>query len=358
MAVRRGIHVFEWIAQGTIPPERESLRFIHAYLKAQSTEDPAEMARLVTEERLPREAIPPAMLKHDAVWQALGPLMPPLAFVRNLPALTAHNAIRPMEAGWAVERINRMRARENADGTTRPAPVHPVNLLLAMMVYRMGRSVKGKNTWTPLSQIPEALDEAFHQSFSAAPATGQRIFLTVDTSGSMGWSNINRISNLTPRMAAAAVCMMVARREPNHVLTACSDKMENLDITSRDSLQDAMRKTQALEFNRTDMALPILHAAEQRIPADCFVIATDGQTYAGSVHPKAALGQYRKTMGIPATAVQLAFVANRQSIMDPKDAGTLDIAGFDAAFPQLLHDFLTSGQGAGKDQQDEGSVAV
>lgn len=335
-------HIFEWITQGTQPPERESLRFIHAYLKAQTIEDPADLARLITEERLPREAVPPAMLKHDAVWQALGPLMPPLAFVRNLPALTAHNAIRPMAADWAVKRLNSMRARENSDGSSRPAPVHPVNLLLAMMVYRMGRSVDGKNTWKPVAQICDALEDAFHQSFSAAPQTGQRIFLTVDTSGSMAGPELNRIAGLTPRMAAAAICLTVANREPNHMLTACSNRMENLDITSRDSLWDAMHKTQALQFDRTDMALPILFAAENRIPVDCFVIATDGQSFAGSVHPKAALEQYRRKMGIPAKAVQLAFVANRYSIMDPQDAGTLDLVGFDASFPKLLHDFMAS----------------
>ena len=333
-------HIFEWVTQGTAPPERESLRFIHAFIKAQTVADPAEMAKLITEERLPREAVPPAMLKHDAVWQALGPLMPPLAFIRNLPALTSHNAIRPMEAEWAVKRINSMRARENPDGSFRPAPVHPVNLLLAMMVYRMGRSVDGKNMWKPVTQICDALENAFHQSFSNAPQTGQRIFLTVDTSGSMAVGNLNRIANLTPRMAAAAICLTVASREPNHMLTACSDRMENLDITSRDSLWDAMNKTQALQFDRTDMALPIMFATENRIPVDCFIIATDGQTFAGSVHPKVALEKYRRKMGIPAKAVQLAFVANKYTIMDPQDAGALDLVGFDAALPRLLHDFM------------------
>ena len=338
-------HAFEWITQGTVPPEREPLRFIHAYLKAQDIEDPAEMAKLVTAERLPREAIPPAMLKHDAVWQALGPLMPPLAFIRNLPALTSHEAIRPMESTWAVDRIRGMRARTNADGSERPAPVHPVNLLLAMMVYRMGRSVKGKNTWKPVPQVSEALDEAFHESFSAAPQTGQRVFLTVDTSGSMDTTQINSIADLSPRMAAAAICLTVARREPNHMITACSAQMETLDIMARDSLQDVMNKTKALRFNRTDMSLPILFALENQIPVDCFVVATDGQTFAGHIHPSEALRQYRQKMDIPAKAVQLAFVANKFSIMDPKDAGTLDIPGFDGAMPRVLHDFMVGMNG-------------
>ena len=256
-----------------------------------------------------------------------------------------------MEATWAVERIREMRTRTHADGSERPAPIHPVNLLLSMMVYRMGHSVKGNSTWQPVAQVSEALDEAFHESFSAAPQTGQRVFLTVDTSGSMGMSQIDQITGLTPRMAAAAVCLTVARREPNHMITACSDRMEDLDVTARDSLQDVMNKAQALRFNRTDIALPILFALENRIPVDCFVVATDGQTFAGKVHPAEALRQYRKQMGIPAKAVQLAFVSNRCSIMDPQDAGTLDIPGFDATMPRVLHDFMV-GAGGNAAQHD------
>ena len=89
------------------------------------------------------------------------------------------------------------------------------------------------------------------------------------------------------------------------------------------------------------MAQPILHAMKERIPVDCFIIATDGETWAGNVHPAKALRDYREQMGIPAKAVQLAFCSNRVSIMDPADAGTLDIPGFDSALPAILHDFMT-----------------
>ena len=86
-----------------------------------------------------------------------------------------------MEAQWTVERINRMRSGE--DG--RPAPIHPMNILTAMMVYRMGRSIDGKSMWTPVPQVSAALDQAFDRSFSAAPKTGRRVYLAIDVSGSM-----------------------------------------------------------------------------------------------------------------------------------------------------------------------------
>ena len=206
----------------------------------------------------------------------------------------------------------------------------------------MGRSVDGKNRWTPVPQVSAALDSAFDRSFSAAPQTGQRVYLAVDVSGSMQANTLGRISGLTARMAASAIIMAIARREPNHFIAAFSNQMEDLNITAQDSLRDVMERTTNLHFGPTDMSLPMLHAMESNIPVDCFIIATDGETWAGDIHPAQALRMYRQKTGIPAKAVQLAFVSNHHSIMDPDDAGTLDIPGFDAAIPSILHDFMVS----------------
>ena len=334
-------HAFEWITHGTVPPDREPLKVIHSFLAAQSETNPDRLAELITRDGLPREAIPPAMLQNNQIWSALGHQMPPLAFVRNLPTLTSHNAIRPMDCQWAVDQLTNMRATTDDQGRSKPAPVHPMNILMAMMVYRMGHSVNGKNTWSPIPQIVGALDEAFDLSFSATPQTGKRVYLAVDVSGSMDWHTLGRINGLTARMAAAAVTMAIARREPNYYMTACSNKIEEYHVTARDSLQEVMSRAGAMHMGSTDMSLPMRHAMEQNIPVDCFIIATDGETWAGPVHPKEALRQYRDKTGIPAKAVQLAFVSNRHSIMDPEDAGTLDIPGFDAATTAILHDFMT-----------------
>ena len=275
--------------------------------------------------------------------------MPPVAFIRNLPALTAHRTIRPMEFQWATDRLENLRATIDEDGNPNPPPVHPLNLLIAMMIYRMEKSVTGKGRWEPVAQISAALERAFDQSFSAAPSTGQRIYLAVDVSRSMAKAPIQGVTGLTPRMAASAMAMAIARREPNHHIAFFARgggrhdfRMESLELTAQDSLQEVMRKTDSLAFGGTDCALPMIDAAERGIPVDCFIILTDGETWAGRMHPAQALAEYRRRTSIPAKAVQLAFVSNSHSIMDPEDAGTLDIAGFDAAIPLLIHDFLTA----------------
>ena len=146
--------------------------------------------------------------------------------------------------------------------------------------------------------------------------------------------------------------MAIARREPNYYIAGFANgsdpshrvgyrfgftrggaTMAPLSITASDSLNDAMHKTQALDFGATDCALPMLDALEKKIPVDVFVILTDSETWAGPIHPTEALRKYRQEMGIPAKLVVVAMVANELSIADPQDAGMLDVVGFDSAAP-------------------------
>jgi 60 kDa SS-A/Ro ribonucleoprotein len=72
---------------------------------------------------------------------------------------------------------------------------------------------------------------------------------------------------------------------------------------------------------------------------DVFVVYTDSETWAGSIHPVQALRRYRERMGIAAKLVVVAMASNGFSIADPEDPGMLDVVGFDAAAPQLIADF-------------------
>ena len=227
-------------------------------------------------------------------------------------------------------------------------------MLTALLTYRAGRGVRGQHTWIPVPQVVDALDTAFDRSFTQAPQTNKRLYLGIDVSGSMGNSEIAGVPGLTPRMAAAAMAMVIARREPNYYMAGfagnnnnwsdgygVNTRMEPLSITASDSIYDAMPKTQAMPFGRTDCALPMLDAMAQNIPVDCFIILTDSETWCGNTHPVEALRQYRRKMNIPAKLIVVGMVSNEFSIADPTDAGMLDIVGFDAAAPALIADFTT-----------------
>ncbi len=337
--------LYAWITQETLPSGDPVLRLVHSFEQAK-TADADALAALIQEHRMSWEMMPAEMMDQKSVWQALSENMPLTAYVRNLATMTRLGVISPMDSRRACEVLGRI-------GTER-GRIHPIGVLSALLTYRSGKGVRGQHTWEPVPQVVDALDAAFERSFAQAPQTGQRLYLGIDVSGSMNWGEVAGVPGLTPRMAAAAMAMTVARREPNHYMTAFSSStgsntgrfgkadMVPLDIAARDSIADAVRKTQALPFGGTDCALPMLDALRRRIPVDCFVVLTDSETWAGSVHPAEALRNYRVEMDLPAKLAVVAMVSNGFSIADPEDGGMLDVVGFDAAAPQLIADFTAA----------------
>ena len=102
-----------------------------------------------------------------------------------------------------------------------------------------------------------------------------------------------------------------------------------------------------LPFGGTDCALPMLWAAENKVPVDIFCVYTDSETWAGDIHPVQALRAYRQKMGIGAKLVVIGMVSNGFSIADPDDGGMLDVVGFDTATPSVIADFATRTWSAG-----------
>jgi 60 kDa SS-A/Ro ribonucleoprotein len=117
------------------------------------------------------------------------------------------------------------------------------------------------------------------------------------------------------------------------------DGLTPLAIGPRQRLDDAVRAVEDLPFGGTDCALPMLYARAQEREVDTFVILTDSETWAGSVHPAHALVEYRRVSGLDARLVVVGMVSNGFSIADPADPLMLDVVGFDTATPQLISDF-------------------
>ena len=339
--------LFAWATQGTLPSDDPDLRLVHAFEQAK-TADAETLAGLIREHRMSWEMVPTEMMDWKEVWQAL---------VRG----HAGNRLHPQPghhdpAGRHQPHGHGPSLRgAGAISVLRRGRVHPIGVLSALLTYRSGKGVRGQHSWEPVSQVVDALDAAFERSFSEAPQTGSRLYLGIDVSGSMGRTcEVSGVPGLTPRMAAAAMAMAVARREPNHYLAAFASRsgintgnprdaeMVPLDITARDSIADVVPKTQALPFGGTDCALPMVDALNRGIPVDCFVVLTDSETWAGAIHPRDALRRYREETGLAAKLVVVAMVSNGFSIADPEDGGMLDVVGFDAAAPQLIADFAVS----------------
>ena len=302
-----------------------------------------QVVKLITDYNLPREVVPTEWLNRPEVWDALLQKMPMTAMIRNLGKMTSIGVIGPMTEGQRIV-VDALNDKE----ALRKARVHPITLLSALNVYNSGHGFRGSLSWRPSTNVVDALDKAFYASFKNVEPTGKRTLLALDVSGSMDCGEIAATPGLTPRVGSAAMALVTAAVEKNHEFVAFtagsgggwnSSAITQLNISPRKRLDTVVNEVSRLPMGRTDCALPMIWAEKNKIKVDTFVIYTDNETWAGSIHPFQALNKYRQNMGIPSKLVVVGMTATNFTIADPSDSGMLDIVGFDSAAPQLISDF-------------------
>lgn len=315
----------------------EQVRLIAAYEQAKRMQgsDAAAMAAFVREHELPREAIPSEWLREPAVWEALLAQMPMTAVLRNLATMTRVGLLTPASQSTQLV-LQRLHDAERL----RKARIHPVGVLTALLTYASGRGLRGDNVWKPVETIVGALDDAFYATFGNVPASEKPMLVGLDVSGSMSLGTVAGVPNLTPRMATAAMSLVHARTEPACEVMAFSDRFMPLNVRKSERLEQLVKRTQDLPFMGTDCALPMLYALENRLHVNTFVIYTDNETWAGTIHADEALRRYREWSGIDAKLVVAGVTATGFTLADPNDAGMLDVVGFDSATPNLIADFV------------------
>lgn len=317
----------------TYPEVAPHLPRLLAALEEAKTADRATVIKLIREDGLPRECVPTEHLNDPAVWEALLEGMPLTAMVRNLAKMTTIGLLKP---GSDATKLVRKRL---ADAEyLRKSRLHPLAILLASATYNSGKGLKGKLTWEPVSTLKDALDDAFYLAFGNVTPANKRTLIGLDVSGSMSCGHVAG-TPLTPREAAAALAMVTARTEPEYHIMAFQDRFVPLDISKKARLSDVVKKAENLPFGGTDCALPMIHAAEHKLKVDTFVVLTDSETWAGSIHPVQALRSYREQTGLPARLIVVGMVSNAFSIADPTDGGMLDVVGFDASAPEVMNGF-------------------
>lgn len=332
--------VYNWITKGwpdigEAPHHDEALRLVWAFERAQRTTDAAEMVKLITDYRLPREAVPTHFLTDAGVWAALLDDMPMTALIRNLATMTRVGLVKPMSTAARL-----VVAQLGDTAQLRKARVHPIALLSALITYGQGHGERSSNTWEPVREVVDALDGAFYASFGVIEPSGKRLVLALDVSGSMGNGVIAGVPGLTPRVASAAMALITAATEADYVIVGFSHELVPVPISPRQRLDDVIKTVNSIQMGATDCALPMLWALEHGIEADGFVVYTDSETWCGKVHPSQALARYRQETGIPAKLTVVGMVANDFTIADPNDGGMMDVVGFDTATPDIISGFI------------------
>lgn len=363
-----GLHnvLFRWAVKGLegwtglseVPPVESALHLVWAMERAKVATSNGEVVKLIQDYDLVRECIPTQWLTEAEVWGALLEKMPLTAMIRNLATMTRVGLLSPMSSA-----VGKVIAELSNVERLRKARVHPISLLVALRTYAAGRGERGKNTWTPVQQVVDALDKAFYLAFDTVVPTGKRWLLALDVSGSMAGSMISGVPNLSARDASAAMALVIAATEPNHHIIGFTGRgfrvnsnpvqmggwgsyanqgsgVESLGISPRQRLDDAVRVVSNLPMGPTDCALPMLYALEKKLEVDAFVVMTDSETYHGDIRPSQALVKYRERTGIPAKLIIMGMVSNGFSIASPDDAGMMDCVGMDTNVPALIADFV------------------
>lgn len=348
--------ILKWVArddESAAQFEGTEAEIIWASEEAMRADKP-RLIELITRYDLPREVLPTDQLKDPDVWAAMLPAMGLTALIRNLANMTRCGLI----GNGQSDAVKLIAGRITDQDALVRARVHPIQVLSALTTYSTGRGARSRGEgWTPNPKIVDALDDAFYKAFRAIKPTGKRYMLALDVSGSMACGEIAGVPGLTPRAASAAMAMVTQAveddvqavaftstgrnwfRSPNGTYWADDNGLSPIDISKRRRLDDVLKYIDNMPFGGTDCALPMIYATERKIKVDVFVVYTDNETWAGTIHPSQALRRYREMFNRDAKLVVVGMVANKFSIADPNDAGMLDIVGFDTSAPALMADF-------------------
>ncbi len=329
--------LFAWVSKAALPDgaaDDPALGLVVALEQAKAADSCKAVVELIRAAKLPREAIPTQWLVQPEVWEALLADMPMTAMIRNLSTMTKVGLLSEMSAATQT-----VVARLGDNARLAKARVHPIAILAALITYKAGKSARGTASWNPVGQVIDALDGAFYATFKAIEPTGKRMLLALDVSASMTCGSVSGVPGLSPRVAAAAMALVTAATEPHHAFVGFADELIPLAISPRQRLDDVVRATDQLPFGGTDCAQPMLWAERNNVDVDTFVVYTDNDTWAGSVHPAQALRAYRQARGRPAKLVVVGMESNGFTIADPNDAGMLDVVGFDTSTPSVISDF-------------------
>jgi 60 kDa SS-A/Ro ribonucleoprotein len=355
------------IAHGDTDAERT----IESFERAMRATTPEATAALIREYggALPHEALNPDHKNAD-VWRAMVEVgMPMTALIRQLATLTRNGVIAPLGD------YTRIIARQITDPQRLSrARVHPYAILLASATYGAGGygGMSRGATYTPVSEIQEALEAAFYESFGNVEPTGKRIMLALDVSSSMSQPILGSVDrhghaqgvSLMASEGSAAMAMVTRKREdrcmtvtfstgPDSWMVSTNSSasrawrrfggrygVEEFDLRASRSLRDVTEAAARRTFGGTDASLPMQYATAKEIEVDAFVVYTDNETWDGDMHPAQALNKYNQKMSRSAALVVVGMCSNGFSIADPNSQRMLDVVGFDTAAPNLISSFI------------------
>lgn len=296
-----------------------------------------EAVRLINKFGLTWEMLPTEMLTEAKIWAALIPNLPYTALMRNLANMTRSKVFANRELLTLV--CDRLK---NEEAIIR-ARIHPINILAAQMTYAQGKGMKGQNTWEPERRIVEALQDAFPLAFKGIAATGKRILVALDISGSME-AKVNGMEYLSCIQASAALAVSILGSEPDADCVNFNSVATRSELSPRNRLDVSMKYMEQVNDGSTNCAAPFNYALKQLDSGainsmyDAVILITDTQTWIGNAHTDVAIAKCRQRN--PAMRVVEVALEVNEFTLEKENPLTLRIAGLDSSAPKLINEFL------------------
>jgi 60 kDa SS-A/Ro ribonucleoprotein len=315
--------------------------------EVKATDNEKRIIQLVDEHRMSWEMVP-SEKRSDTVWKALIPKMPIMALTRNLGQLTKRGIVAPLS-----EYEDIIIQKLLSPGRYSP---HPVQWLMAKTVYDQGHGLRGSLKWTPSQRVSDALEQGLYDSFGYIEASGKRILLALDVSGSMYGAaaitaGVRKVktqwgveevpnSHFDCMVADALMAQLIRRVEDKVHVVAFEDHMTRANIPATWTIEQTNRYLHKIGGGATNCSAPVQWAIDNNVVADAVIIVTDGETWRGA-HPFQMMTKYRDKIGLPVKFVSIAAAATKYTIADPDDFLAMDISGFDSAAVGLATDFIS-----------------
>lgn len=311
-------------AVSTYPPAGDIPLILRAIEMVADAETPLlKKLDLIRDYHLTREMVPTEMLKDPLVWEVMLPHMGATAVIRNLRNMAKMDMLKPFSR-HLDNIIDRISIERLVSGR-----IHPVQVLQGLSALEQDGPIS--------ERIMAHLNNAFYDCFKTIKPSEKRTLLALDVSGSMAAPCGNL--GFTCAEGATVMAMVTARREPQYHIMGFSDVFRPLGISANDTLATAMKKAYHGTFSGTDCSLPMVWAEKNKIDVDTFVVYTDNETWAGTVHPHVALKRYCQSRGIDAKLVVVGMTTTEFTIAKPGNPNMLDVVGFDSSAPAVISDF-------------------
>jgi 60 kDa SS-A/Ro ribonucleoprotein len=315
--------VFQWAVDGvlghlaTADIRHGELRHVYAFEQVNKATSESEVVRWIEDVRLTHELVPREWKQSAAVWEVLLENMPYPVMVSQLGKMTEVGLLVPQSAATALVVARLMDRKRVAN-----AKIDPFRLLFAWLEYRQGNG---------LSNILNALEDAFYLAFDNIEAPDGNIYLAIDPGAPVHWT--------------AAVAMFVARGGGKSTVGTMHDRLRHVNIGSSDRLDAVCQAIGDRSRRLSDSPIawmPIDEARGSGLVVDAFIILTDKLSWADDHSPATALREYRRATGIPAKLVVVAMSPDNGVNVDHSGliVDELHIAGFDPSVPAVIGEFL------------------